>query len=257
MYKIKFLLINLTILFFFFYCGANPEKFKLITILYNETNEERIAEYLTCLEKNLAHDSIGQMHVIYDTSKDDKKNIILNYLKSKNIPITFINGRATYSFCFDLANELYPNSKIILSNADIYFNETLGLLDNYDLINKFLLLTRWDIHKDGTLSLHAFSPNKKSYSQDSWFFSTPFSFQGGNIYLGIPGCDGTIASHAKKNGLALLNPCFSIQGCHLHLSELRNYDKATYPHAGLLPTPYDKITDTPHKNLLAPAKVIY
>lgn len=255
--KIIFLFAILTSFFSSFYSNAEPEKFKLIIVLYNETNEERIAEYIICLEKNLAHDRIGQLHVVYDVSKDDNKNIILNYLKNENIPITYVSSRATYAFCFNLANELFPNSRIILSNADIYFNETLELLDDYDLTDKFLILTRWDIEKDGSLSLHSYSPKaEKSYSHDSWFFSTPLYFKDGNVLIGTPGCDGTIASQAQKNGFGLLNPCFSIQGCHLHLSGLRNYEqKSAYPYTGLLPVPYDRITDPPHKNLLTASEL--
>jgi ribosomal protein L7Ae-like RNA K-turn-binding protein len=256
--KIILLFVALTSIFSSFYSNAEQEKFKLITMLYNETNEERITEYLTCLEKNLAHDRIDQIHVVYDISKDDNKKILLNYLKNKNVPITYVSSRATYAFCFNLANELFPDSRIILSNADIYFNETLELLDDYDLTDKFLILTRWDIGQDGSLSLHAYSPkSEKSYSHDSWFFSTPLHFEDGNVLIGTPGCDGTIAFQAQKNALGLLNPCFSIQGCHLHLSGLRHYEQKTaYPYISLLPVPYDRITDPPHKNLLTASELI-
>jgi len=45
--------------------------FILITTLYNETNHERVKEYITCLEKNLRHPLIDKIHVLYDTTKDD------------------------------------------------------------------------------------------------------------------------------------------------------------------------------------------
>ena len=54
--------------FFFFimfglFCDTLYAKFKLITTLYNETNKAGCAEYRLCLEKNLAHDLIDEIHI--------------------------------------------------------------------------------------------------------------------------------------------------------------------------------------------------
>lgn len=243
MYKYISLTI-ITTLFFFIDCNAEQEKFKLITVLYNEENRARIAEYLTCLEINLAHNLIDKIHVVYDVSKDSEETVILNYLKNKKIPITYTKDRPTYAFCFDLANKLYPNSRIILSNADIYFNTTLKTLDNYSLENTFLALTRWDIQEDNKkLVLHGFLYNpKKSCSQDFWIFSTPFYCNNSTILMGIPRCDSTIAYSAQKSGLIVENPCFSIQGCHLHGSNIRNYTSSqACPQKGSLTIPYSSL----------------
>lgn len=237
--KTILLLASLVGIFLSFYSNAESEKFNLITVLYNETNEERIAEYLTCLEKNLVHDRIDKIHIIYDTSKDNEETMLLDYIKNKELPITYINGRASYAFCFDLANKLYPNSRIILSNADIYFNETLYLLDDYDLTNKFLALTRWTVLKNGLLEIFKqynqsgnFSKEGSESSQDVWIFSTPIKdFHENTIQIGTMGCDTTITYYAHASGLNVINPCLSIQCCHLHLSETRNYNIKDRPYA--------------------------
>ena len=198
------------------------QRFKLLTNLYNEKNNDRIAEYITCLENNLNHESINKIHILYDTSNDDNENKLLAYLKKKNVIISYLKKRQTYQDCFDFANKCYPNSKIILCNADIYFNNTLKLLDSYDLTNKFLALTRWDETNDGKL-LPLIRPDGSeiSNSQDE----TPLrKFENSKIEIGIMGCDRHIAYQAMASGLEVLNPCFSIQCCHLHLSNIRNYD---------------------------------
>ena len=41
----------------------------------------------------------------------------------------------------------------MLSNGDIFFNETLQALDNYDLTGKMLALTRWSLTAAGNLFL--------------------------------------------------------------------------------------------------------
>jgi len=209
-------------------------KFVYITSLYNEQSEKRIDEYIQCLEKNLAHRLIKNFHVIYDTTSDSpsKDLPILDYLKSKNINITYIKGRPTYSFCFSLANELYPDQKIILSNADIYFNDTLTLLEDYDLTNKLLAITRWQVNPDGTLMPYMRKHNIPSLnSQDTWIFNTPFHVsENYNIEIGTVHCDNLLAYYARKSELVVINPCLSIQCCHLHLSNVRNYSRAVpYP----------------------------
>ncbi len=224
--------------FFFFimvvlFCDTIYAKFKLITTLYNETNRARCAEYRLCLEKNLAHDVINEIHILYDTSKDDEQNELLKYLETKNVTITLISGRPTYGYCFQLANTYYPNSAVILSNADIYFNTTLNQLEKYDLFNKFLAITRWDVYPNGQLHLFGGMHYPRSDSQDVWIFRTPLRpFANDNIRMGLLDCDGRIAFQARQAGLQVINPCKTIQCCHVHLSGVRNYPErvGSYPH---------------------------
>lgn len=186
------------------------------------------------------------MHVLYDTIKDDKKNKILNYLKTKNIKISYIKGRPTFNYCFTLANEQYANSKVIISNADIYFNNTLYLLSDYNLNNKFIALTRWNVTPTGSLKIFKqfdkngnFRADWTYYSQDAWIFQTPIQkFNYDAIALGTLYCDGMIAYQADQVGLNVFNPCYSIQCCHLHLSEVRNYARPSYPPYPMKPLPW-------------------
>jgi hypothetical protein len=201
----------------------SSKKFILVTSLYNEPKPERAREYLTCLEKNLNHSRIAHIHVVYEFVPGDNSEL-LNYLLSKNISIEFVSSRPSYGFMFDLVNRQYPGQKIIVSNADIYFNETLTLLDDYDLTNKFLALTRWNVRADGSMT--PYFTVKKMYSQDTWIFRAPLKkFNDDSMVLGTCGCDNRLAFQADAAGLEVLNPCGSIQCCHLHLSNVRNYKK--------------------------------
>jgi len=67
-------------------------RYALVTVLYNETNTARIAEYKICLERNLAHPAIASVCVIYDSSQDDEECALLQYLRSKLVEIRFIGG---------------------------------------------------------------------------------------------------------------------------------------------------------------------
>lgn len=198
-------------------------QFILVTSLYNETHPKRIQEYVTCMEKNLSNQRIAHIHVIYHYVPGEK-SAILDYLLSKNISIDFVSVRPTYGSMFDLINTYYAGKKIILSNADIYCNETLALLDNYDLTNTFLALSRWQVKPDGSLTPYFTTPIM--YSQDTWIFKAPIKkFTNDAIEIGTCGCDSKIAYQAFLSGMKVVNPCGSIQCCHLHLSKVRNYRK--------------------------------
>ncbi len=214
------------IFFLLFNHLTHRKSYILITTLYNETNHERTKEYITCLKKNLRHPLIDKIHVLYDTTKDNQGTLYLhNFLLKHHIEITYIQGRATYQQCFDIANEYYHSKHIIVSNGDIYFNKTLHKLKKYDLTGKFLAITRWNQNKDGSLSKTYTILNEPLYgSQDTWIFKSPIcKFANANIKLGLVGCDGAISKEAKRTALKVINPCLSIQCCHLHLSNIRNY----------------------------------
>lgn len=77
-----------------------PGKFKLLTTLYNEKKEKRYREFITCIENNLKNTLIDTIHVVYDTCKDDgQTSVLLEYLKSKKIKISYISGRASFGIC--------------------------------------------------------------------------------------------------------------------------------------------------------------
>jgi len=205
--------------------SESPKKFVIITVLYNETNRERIAEYTYCLKKNLHHPLIDHIHLVYDVSKDNlsEKHFLRDYIQEKGIAVSYVDGRPTYGYCFGLANKLYSNRCVILSNADIFFNDTLAALNDYDLANKFLALTRWNVREDGEIV--PYNVHHRIISQDTWIFETPLrQFKDDAIAIGTPECDSFIAYQAQKIGLTVLNPCLTIQCCHLHLSSIRNYE---------------------------------
>ncbi len=207
------------------YLKTHPQishMFTLLTFLYNEKNVCRCAEYMATLEKNLQHHLIKRIHILYDVSNDDKNpenNFLFNYLKKQPITITLTAHRPTYGDFFALANKQYPKEQIIVSNADIFFNETLDLLKSYDFTGKFIALTRWNVQRDNQLVMR-----KDLISQDTWIFVTPLrKFENDDIMLGLNGCDPEIVYYAQKSGLCVTNPCLSIQCCHLHSSGVRNY----------------------------------
>ena len=220
---------KLLLLFFFnIYTFVSPQGFVLITSLYNEKNTQRVDEYIFCLKKNVTHKSIEKIHILYDTNNNDNQNKLLKFLKDNPaITISYIKGRPTFDYMFTLTNQLYNNKNIIISNADIYFDETLSLLDQYDLENKMLSLTRWDVDQTGKIKpAFNLSNNSFMYGADTWIYRTPLRpIPHSKIELGTWGCDGGIIYQIAKSGLKIVNPACDIRCCHLHTTGIRNYSK--------------------------------
>lgn len=204
----------------------DKKKFVLITTLYNEEHEERRKEYIECLRRNLNHHRIKRVIVFYDTARDKegKESALLEQIKKKGSEVVCIKGRPTYEDIFKYANKNFPSSRIIVANGDIYFNWTLRKLDYFNLCNSFLVLTRWNVTADGRLDI--FRQGKWSgASQDAWIFKTPLEINFKcDLKMGTFYCDSFLNCQVEKSGLNVSNPCWDIQCCHLHLTEIKSSD---------------------------------
>src|SRR5207248_1670053 len=129
--------------------------------------------------------------------------------------------RVTFRDLFAHANAHFTNRRVIVANADVYFDDTLALLDRFDLAGHFLCLSRWDAGADGTS--HHFD---RADSQDAWIFEAPLREFECDFHLGLPGCDNRLAYEAGRAGLLVLNPSRSVRAHHLHRTQVRRYNPA-------------------------------
>lgn len=201
-------------------------QFQLITTLYNEKDINRVQEYIYCLEKNLENPLISQIHIFYDSFKDgDTKQLyIKDYLskqmsQQRGIFVRTIKGRPTYEDIIKYANRYFINfSKVIVSNADIYFNFTLEKFFQLDFKNKFFVLTRWE-QQDNTQDLQLLYDGKglpNYLSADAWIFEVPLTLNFRcNYKLGLWDCDSLLNNQLLKSNLKIYNPCIDIQCIHI------------------------------------------
>lgn len=201
---------------------TNDPGYVLITSLYNERNQDRVREYLICLQQNLNHTLIKKVVIFYDTGKDvlnHEENRLLEAIKKLPVTIEYLQDRPDFELCFNFANTHFPHERIIIANADIFFNDTLAKLSSFDLANTFIALTRWNLQKNGVIQFYG-----SNFSQDVWIFTTPLRpFKKSSYKLGTPACDIYIAYQAKAAGLNVINPALSVQAIHLHNTNVRNY----------------------------------
>lgn len=191
----------------------------LITQLYN-THPIRLKEIKKSLKKNIENPYIKEIILL------NEENIELDSdLDKSKIKQEIINNRLSYKIAFDYAKKYIDKDEIvILSNSDIWFDETLDLVNNYNLNNKVISLTRYDLKDNNSYELF-----NKHNSQDCWIFKNPICLQYNyNFQLGKGGCDNRIAwiiNNSKKNNIKyeILNPAKSIKSYHEHKSNIRNW----------------------------------
>ncbi len=211
----------------------------LITSYYPESNINRKKELLDCIKNNLDNPLISEVHIISE--------IELPTISSPKLQCIFTLERWTFKSLLKYANNLKTDKIIILANTDIYFNYTIfsaKKIKKYDVY----ALTRWNYEDESNLVFYA---NFKS--QDAWIFKGKLPEDIGDYYMGLPGCDNRFAYELKSKGYKILNPSFSIQAIHLHLTNLRNYnsikDKVLGNYYYPLPYAFQQIKDNQLKRV--------
>lgn len=123
-----------------------------------------------------------------------------------------------------MAGRTTPDDVNILANLDIYFDETIELVNRIQSHECFAL-TRWDII-DGVPVFF-----NRGDSQDCWIFrGAPPDVEAG-FEMGRVGCDNVIAEILNLKR-PLRNPSLSIKALHIHNSGVRNKQYMDFVHGG-------------------------
>jgi hypothetical protein len=189
----------------------------LLTFYYKTENEERQKEIDLCLINNTKNNLIKKIYLFNDKYYD------LDFVKDNSKIIQVIHepiflGRYTYKQLINFSNIYLENEICIMANSDIFFDNTLKYLTNYNFNNKFLALTRYEYD---TNQLYI---GGKS-SQDTWIFKSPYLGNTNelNFCFGIPGCDNSLTYFVHKNNYIIYNPSLTIKSWHVHKSNIRTY----------------------------------
>jgi hypothetical protein len=186
----------------------------LLTGLYEDPDPNRRNELFECLKRNIENTCLEEIHLFAEDS------VHFDRIQSPKIHVIAHGRRVTYHDLFSYANNRLPGRRVIIANADIFFDDSLTRLTPYDLSGRLLCLSRWDVQTDGSSSFF-----RQPASQDAWIFDTPIREFTCDFHLGVPGCDNRLAWEAERAGLALSNPARSLRANHLHLSGVRRYSQ--------------------------------
>jgi len=195
----------------------------LITSYYETHNKERQIEIKDCLIKNNNNPLINKIFLLND------KNYDLNFLENKDKIKQFKiikNKKLYFSEAIEFINLYCYKELVILSNSDIYFDDTLNQIKEEELENKVYALLRYDVKKDGSKDIFRHFNEPRADSQDAWIFKSPLRISLDDIHFsfGTLGCDNMFASIINQYGYILENPSYSIIINHLHNVEERSYD---------------------------------
>jgi hypothetical protein len=173
---------------------------------YEDNNNKRNKELIKCLYKNI-------------------NNPLFNFIMIES------KDRLKYNDFFKIINVYSDNDDInVISNLDIYFDETVSLMNNIKH-NELYALCRWEEIEENNIKF-ANRPD----SQDVWAFRGHVNIDC-NFHLGYAGCDNRIAKIFDDNGWKVLNPSKSIKTIHVHNSNVRNYKKG-HTNVYVVPGPY-------------------
>ena len=171
----------------------------------------------------------------YYTVEDPKRQAEIDFCYQHNVANKSIDacyyydkGRPTYSDFFDWMGE-FPNDVNVLTNSDIYFDETIELAKDLDFKTAYAL-TRWEERHNEIRPFEASHNGAKAkHSQDVWIFLGAPRVKNANFCLGQPGCDNRIAYLMRFSGYRVLNPSLSIRAIHKHREERRIYNMSKVP----------------------------
>jgi mannosyltransferase OCH1-like enzyme len=197
--------------------NTNSTRKILLTQLYNPNDSFRLKEILDCLKINVNNDNIDEIHLFVENKNDYE---LINNIDKKKIKFVLTNNRLKYKTVFDYTNNLNKSDIYILSNSDIYFDDTLKNLDNLNFNNLFLSLTRINetVNKKNNFK---HQPNSAG-SQDVWIWKGKLNISDDKIYnndgitMGIGGCDLKLNYIIENSGYNLKNYCKLVNCFHKH-----------------------------------------
>jgi len=193
----------------------------LITSYFMSGNPERQKELDFCLNSNLNNKSFTHKTILVDTP--------ITQLSTR-CDLQYIHARPTFDTFFHFAK---PDMWNVVCNSDIYFDETIELLNQRNK-KEFVALCRYDVNRHGKVSFF----NRRD-SQDTWaFYGRLNENMKADFEQGRAGCDNVLLNIAK-NFYKLSAPALTIKTYHLHNSNVR-----TYNGNDRLKPPYELIT--PH-----------
>lgn len=191
----------------------------IATEFYMPKSKARLDEIVEAISRN---DDVAEKLLLYINSNEQESvSFAKKYLNFKNVYQIHNPKRQTFGSIF---RSTQGEGVVAVCNNDISFTqEAVDIINNDDMENKFLCLTRWD---KGQLKMPATS---RKFSQDAWVFKYPFMNQQmidtSDFYFGLPGCDNRIAFNAVVSGMDVLNPCEIVRIDHHHASDERNYER--------------------------------
>lgn len=185
----------------------------LITQYFHAQDQAAQDDLVSVLSRNLRHQDVTEVALVNQLEYD------FTALKFAEKIKQYISGRRlTFADAFHVANNFYPNRKVVISNSDIFFDETIRLALSAPLNGTLLALSKWNSVTVADASAEGSTAEKISLSlrvdsQDAWVLETPIPesiIALADFFLGSPRCDNRIAKLFSDAGYRVINPALSL-----------------------------------------------
>jgi hypothetical protein len=202
---------------------------KILFTQWFKATPEILTYNLYCLYQNLSNERIDKLVLFTDNCEFDT-------IFNKKLIVVPIQTRLSYKMWMDYADKEYPEDIKILSNSDVYFDESLCFLDKINEWEETLyLLTRKDLTKDGNIvpSAADHNPDNKKHistirSQDAWVYKKISYDFNKDWNLGVLHCENHFRKNAEKSGVVIVNLFEHIDLIHVDWRQNKKYTQSPY-----------------------------
>lgn len=190
----------------------------LLIPFYVDVNEERQKELKDSVIYNLNNKCFSSVTLFCEKTEHNRTQAIIapHSVVHKKLAVV-LPHRARYDDLISMANNY--NDVVVMANADIYFDETVGITEQLEK-DSVLCLTRAE-RKPNNEGLY-WPEAETGFCQDAWVFRPPLKIKA-DFEFGRLGCENRFAGECYLAGYKLFNPCRIIHAIHNHASRIRNY----------------------------------
>ena len=183
---------------------------------FKHSNILREKELIYCTKHNINNNLIDKIYLFLENI-DDKQDWMIN----DKVEIILFEKRMTFRNFIEYSNNVDSNNIHIISNLDIFFDETLSKLIVNNIDNHLVTLTRWNIDTKTKQAKHW----NINCSQDVWIWKSKIDLSKFDLdyYIGQVGCDNAVCGEFHEVGYKVINPSMDLRSYHLHQDETRNY----------------------------------
>jgi hypothetical protein len=202
---------------------------KILFTQWFKATPEVITYNLYCLYQNLSNELIDKLVLFVD-------NYEFNNIFNEKLIVVPIQTRLSYKMWMDYADKEYPEDIKILSNSDVYFDESLSFLDQInEWENRLYVLTRKDLTKDGNIipSFLVYNPNNTEqtspqHCQDAWIYKNKLEGDFNNYNLGVMHCENGFRISAQESGIGVFSLFKNVELTHIDWRSSKTYSQEQY-----------------------------
>jgi hypothetical protein len=183
---------------------------KNLFIQYFKTPDTwRQNEYDFCVKHN---SKLKYFDNIYVISSDDLPIFSMNLIR-----LFCPSERPTYQYIFDLPEASESNDLNFIANTDIYFDDTVSLLERVVTDEIAIGLSRWYPPDDHYyVNNYHIEGRAAPGSNDVWVWRGKCKVKNGDFPIGYYACDGRIMKCFEEANYRVYNPAKDVKVWHKH-----------------------------------------